>query len=281
MKRNTMRRLTIWGQYLAGLLLAILFLLPLYWVFVASLRQPGLPPPTTISWWPLQANWGNYREIFRIVPMSRYIKNSLIVAGAAVPLTLLTASLAGFSMSQMPDKPRRRLLAASVALLIVPASSVWMFRFQILRLMGLIDSLWALIIPAFAASSPLFVLLFYWTFRRLSGEMIEAARLDGASAWTIWRRLAFPLARPTAVAVTILTFIMYWNDFVSPVLYIYRPKLYTAPIGLQILNQVDSTNWPLHMAAAALMTLPIIILLILLQRYFLSDLSLANVGDGS
>ncbi len=279
MINRMIRHLKTKGRYVAGLVLAILFLLPLYWVFIASLRQPGLPPPKTVTWWPQQANWDNYLAIFRAVPMARYIKNSLIVVGAAVPLTLLTASWAGFSMAQMPDKPRRRLLAVSVALLIVPASSVWMFRFQILRLLGLIDSLWALIVPAFAASSPLFVLLFYWTFRRLPLEMIEAARLDGAGAWTIWWRLALPLAQPTAVAVAILTFIMYWSDFVSPVLYIYRPKLYTAPVGLQILNQVDGTNWPLIMAAAALMTLPIIILLIVLQRYFLSDLSLSNLVD--
>ncbi len=245
----------------------------------ASLRQPGLAPPVTVEWWPTNAHWDNFTEVFRAVPMARYLKNSLIVVGTAVPLTLITASLAGFSMAQMPDKARRRLLAVSVAYLVVPAASIWMFRFQILQVLGLVDTLWALILPAFAASSPLFVLLFYWTFRRIPSELIEAGRLDGANAWAIWRRLALPLARPTTIAVTILAAVLYWNDFVSPVLYIYRPELYTAPIGLQILKQVDSVNWPLLMAAAVLLTLPVAVLLIILQRVFLNNLSLAETME--
>ncbi|MCZ7671213.1 MAG: ABC transporter permease subunit [Chloroflexi bacterium] len=126
---------------------------------------------------------------------------------------------------------------------------------------------------------PLYVLLFFWAYRRIPAEMFEAARLDGASAWTMWRRLARPLVRPTAVTVIILSFVMYWSDFVSPVLYVYRTELYTLPIGLQILKQLDPTNWPLLMAAAAVITLPVLLLFIFLQRYFLSDLSIANLMD--
>jgi multiple sugar transport system permease protein len=263
----------------AGLLVALAFCLPLYWVVVASLRQTGLPPPHTVEWWPADAQWQNYRHIFQLVPMSRYALNSLLVVAAAVPLTLLTASLAGFGLAQLPERPRRQLLSASVAVLVVPAASVWLFRFQILRVLGLIDSLAALVVPAFAASSPLFVLLFYWGFRRIPPELFEAARLDAASAVTVWWRVALPLARPTTTGVTILTFVLYWNDFVSPVLYIYNPRYYTLPVGLQILNQLDSTNWPLLMAAAVLITLPIVALFAILQRLFLHPTSLANLMD--
>lgn len=266
-------------RVLAGLLVAIAFCLPLYWVVVASLRQTGLPPPRTIEWWPSDPQWQNYRQIFHLVPMSRYAINSLVVVAAAVPLTLLTASLAGFGLAQLPERPRRRLLSASVAVLVVPAASVWLFRFQILRALGLIDSLAALIAPAFAASSPLFVLLFYWSFRRIPPELFEAARLDSASALTVWWRVAMPLTRPTTTGVIILTFVLYWSDFISPVLYIYDPRYYTLPVGLQILNQLDSTNWPLLMAAAGLITFPILALFAILQRLFLHPTSLANLMD--
>lgn len=266
-------------HYLVALLVSLLFLLPLYWMFTASLREQGLPPPTTIEWWPAGFHWENYRAIFELIPLASYIGNSTLVVAAAVPLTLLTAGLAGFGLSQLPNPLRTRLVNLSMGLLIVPAASVWLFRFQILGWLGLIDTLWALIIPAFAASNPLFVLLYYWTFNRVPSEIFEAARLEGASFLTVCWHIARPVARPTTIAITLLTFTLYWSDFVSPILYIFRTDLYTLPIGLQLIRQLDSTNWPLLMAVAALMTAPILLLFLLLQRHFLSDLSLANLTE--
>jgi multiple sugar transport system permease protein len=263
----------------AGVAVALLFLLPIYWIFTASLRSPGLPPPASVEWWPAAPTLANYPAIFDLLPMARYIRNSLIVVATAVPITVFMASIAGFAMAQESDRGRRRLLIASIVLLMVPGASVWLFRFQILRWLGLIDSLWALIAPAFAGGSPLYVLLFFWAYRRIPAEMFEAAWLDGASAWTAWWRLARPLVRPTAVTVTILAFVLYWSDFVGPVLYIYSTDFYTLPVGLQILKQLDPTNWPLLMAAAAVMTLPVLVLFIFLQRSFLSDLSIANLVE--
>lgn len=259
--------------------ISLLFLLPIYWMLVSSLREPGLPPPRTIEWWPMDAQWGNYPQLFEMLPMGRYLRNSLLVVAAAVPLTLLTASLAGFGLSQLHDHSRQRVLNWSVAFLLIPAASVWLFRFQLLRWFGLLDSLWALIIPALAASSPLFVLLYFWSFRRVPGELIEAARLDGAEAVQAWWRVGLPLVRPTTVAVAVLTFVLYWSDFISPVLYIYQARWYTLPIGLQLIKQLDATNWPLLLAAAAIMTLPVIFIFFLLQRTFLSNLSLGNLFD--
>ncbi len=273
------RKVGFWLHHGAGLTVALLFLLPIYWIFTSSLRQRGLPPPTSVEWWPNPATLSNYPYIFDLLPMARYIRNSLVVAATAVPITVFIASIAGFAIAQEGDLWRRRLLIASIVLLMVPGASVWLFRFQILRWIGWIDSLWALIAPAFAAGSPLYVLLFFWAYRRVPAEIFEAARLEGASAWLMWWQMARPLVRPTAVTVIILSFVMYWSDFVSPVLYVYRTDLYTLPIGLQILKQLDPTNWPLLMAAAAVMTLPVLILFIFLQRAFLSDLSIANLMD--
>lgn len=268
-------------RHLLAIGISLLFLLPLYWMFVSSLREPGLPPPRTIEWWPTDAHWSNYPELFSLLPMARYLRNSLLVVAAAVPLTLLTASLAGFGLSQLPDIFRRRVINWSVLFLLIPASAVWLFRFQILRWLGLIDSLWALILPAFTASSPLFVLLYFWSFRRVPGELIEAARLDGAEAGVAWWRVGLPLVRPTTVAVSVLTFVLYWSDFISPVLYIYQARWYTLPIGLQLVKQLDATNWPLLLAAAAIMTLPVIVLFFVLQRTFLSEQSLGQLFDRS
>ncbi len=259
------------------LAVVLLFVLPLWWMIVASLRPMGLPPPKTIEWWPSDPQWSNYAELFSQVPMGRYALNSLLVVLVAVPITLLTASLAGFGLSQLRGRWRTWLLIAAIALLLVPAPAVWLFRYQLLRWLGLLTSLWSLVLPAFAAGSPLLVLLFYWTFQRNPVELFEAARVEGADAWTTWRKVAMPMARPTVAAVIVLSFALYWNDFTNPVLYLYRPSTYTLPVGLQILKQLDATNWSLLMAGAVVVTLPMVLLFLALQPLFLSDSALAEL----
>ncbi len=274
-----MRRVRAGFAWLLPLALTLLFLLPLFWAGVNSLGAVDAPPPRTVVWWPADPRWDNYAMLFELLPVGRYLRNSLLVVAGAVPLTVLTASAAGFGMAQLDEPAYRRLLLFSVAVLMVPGASVWIARFQILRWLGLLDTLWALIAPAFAASSPLFVLLYTWNFRRIPAELFEAAWLEGISARAAWWRLAMPLARPTTVAVIVLTVVLYWSDFVSPVLYLYDPGRYTLPVGLQVLKQLDPTAWPLLMAGAVLMTLPVIALFILLHRFFLSDHSLAALFE--
>ena len=257
----------------------LLFILPLWWMIVASLRPMNLPPPKTVEWRPTDPQWDNYAEIFRQVPMRRYALNSALVVAVAVPMTLLTSSLAGFGLSQLRGSWRKRGLIAAIALMMIPAPAVWLFRYQLLRWLGLLTSLWSLILPSFAAGSPLLVLLFYWTFQRNPVELYEAARVEGADAWTAWRKIALPMARPTVAAVIVLAFALYWNDFTNPVLYLYRPSTYTLPVGLQILKQLDATNWSLLMAGAVVVTLPMALLFWLLQPLFLSDHALSELLD--
>lgn len=263
-------------HYTLTLLVVLLFVLPLYWVVMASLGKTG-SPPTEIPWWQPNPQWQNYNEIFEMIPLARQIGNSLWVVSVAVPLTLLTASFGGFAMAQLPDRARRALLWFSIIALVIPPASVWIFRFQILKLLQLVDTLGALMVPAVAGTTPLFVLLFYWAFRNIPNELFEAARLEGANALHLWFRIALPLAMPTSVTVAVLCFALYWSDFVGPVLYLYDPTTYTLPIGLQLLNQLDSTNWALLMAGAVVMTAPIILLVLLVQRLFLHEFSLAEL----
>lgn len=265
--------------HLARLVIALLCLLPLYWAIIVSLRPAGQPPDATLDWWPRVFHWDTYAQVFRTVPMGRYALNSLFVVGLAVPLTLLTASLAGFAMTQLSDAWRQRLVTITVALLLVPGMAIWTFRFHILHLLGLVDTLWALIVPGLAGGSPLFVLLFYWAYWRIPHELYESARLDGAEAWTVWRQVAWPLARPMTAAAALLAFVLYWGDFTAPALYLYSTKRYTLPIGLQLLRQMDDTNLPLLMAAAVIMVAPIVVFVLLVQVLFLRERSLSSLLD--
>lgn len=177
------------------------------------------------------------------------------------------------------QKGQRLLVSLSAVLLIVPAAAVWLIRFQIYSRLGLLDSLWALIAPALAGGSPLFVLLFYWTFRRIPYELIEAALLDGASWWRIWWQVALPLARPASSAVIVLAFVKFWSDFTDPVLYIFDTQKYTLPIGLQLIKQLDATNLPYLMAASTIMLVPVMVLFLVAQRVFLKEISIARLLD--
>ncbi len=251
----------------ASALVAALFAVPFIWVISASLRQPGLPPPNTVEWLPEPVVWANYRRIFQLVPLDLFTFNSLIVVSLAVPITLITASWAGFAMAQLQGHVRRRLVLFAVLLRMVPITALWLTRFVILQNLGLIDTIWVLILPAFMGSSPFYVLLFYWTFRRIPEELFDSAHVDGAGVLRIWRSIAMPVARPTSVAVGMLTFAMYWSDFITPLLYLKSEHRYTLPVGLQVLQQMDKTNWPLLMAASVVMTMPVVVLFLLVQRY--------------
>lgn len=260
-----------------SILISALFILPLVWMASASLRQPGLPLPRTIEWWPEPLTWSNYTRIFEMLPLGRYIFNSLLVAGIAVPITLVTASLAGFAMTQLNRRGRESLLGLSVVLLVVPTVAVWVARFILFRTLGLFNSYAALLAPALMGSSPLFVLLFFWSFRRIPRELYDAARMDGAGPLEIWWRVALPLSGATVIVVGILTFLLYWGDFTTPLFYLKSQTLYTLPVGLRQLQELDRTNWPLLLAGAMVMTLPSVLLFGIVQRFFLPENRLAGI----
>lgn len=251
---------------------------PLLWVLAASLREPGLPPLRVIEWIPERVAWDNYKRIFAILPFARYTLNSLLVTGLAVPVTLLSASWAGFAMAQLSIPVRSRLVIWSIGLLMVPITALWLTRFVLFKWLGLVNTFGALLAPALMGSSPLFVLLFFWTFRKIPDDLFESARLDGAGPFSIWARVAMPLATSTIVAVAVLTFLMYWSDFVSPLLYLKSQSLYTLPVGLQQLQQLDKTNWPLLMAASIVLTLPAVVFFLIVQRYFLAEGRLGEIA---
>jgi multiple sugar transport system permease protein len=263
------RRSLTWAVYhAAAFTVAAFFVVPLFWVAAASLRQPGLAPPRTIEWLPSPVAWSNYRHIFRLVPLASYLLNSLSVAALAVPVTLIIASWAGFAMAQLPARLGRILVVCAILLRMVPSTALWLPRFLLFKQLMLLDTLWVLAVPALMGTSPLFVLLFYWTFRRVPRELFESARLDGAGLLSIWSRVALPLAKPTTIAVAVLAFTDYWSDFINPLLYLKSESRYTLPIGLRVLQQLDQTNWPLLMAAAMIVTAPVIGMFLLIQRYF-------------
>jgi multiple sugar transport system permease protein len=259
-------KLATFLHHLVSLTLAAVFLLPLVWMIAASLRPAGLPPPRGMEWFPSSPTLDNYARIFEILPFARYAFNSLLVALTGALLTLVTASWAGFGMSLLGKRARFRLLILSVLLQMIPFTALWLSRFLLFAQLGITNSRFSLIASALMGTSPLFILLFYWTFRRTDRAVFETAELDGANLFQTWWRVALPLARPALMAVSLLAFLFYWNDFITPLLYLRSQTLYTLPVGLLQLQEMDRTNWPLLMAAAVVMTVPAVAMFAALQR---------------
>jgi multiple sugar transport system permease protein len=187
----------------------------------------------------------------------------------AVPLTVLVASWAGFAMARLSGRSATTMVVLTFVALMVPATALMVPRFAIFRTLGLTDTFIPLIAPSLLGTSPFYVLLFYWSFKRLPAELFEAARLEGVSPLTVWWRVAMPLARPVTVAVAVLSFSFTWSNFLDPLIYLSNERMYTLPLGLRALSQVDPSNIPLLLAGATAATAPVVIAFMYVQRFFL------------
>ena len=258
-------------RFVAGFTVALVLAAPLLVMIVGSFRGLGLPPPRSIELVPRDAGLESYRSAFALAPLSRSLLNSFVVAAISVPIAILTSSWAGFAIAQLSDRRRRQLIVVVLLLLMVPLTALWLTRFVVFKWLGLIDTRWALIAPALMGGSPFAVLLYAYAFGRIPGEIYDAARLEGVRAFTIWRRIAFPLVRATTVAVGMLAFVASWANFIDPLLYLSSEEKFTAPLTLRYLEQLGPTNWPVLLAGSVIVTLPVLVVFLLAQRYFLQE----------
>ena len=250
---------------------AIAFLLPLWFMVTGSLREPGTPPPRTPELLPTPLATTSYEQAFDLVDLARHTVNSLVVAALTVPLAVLVASWAGFAFLLVAGRARSVLIGLSFAALMVPVTALLVPRFVMFRWLELTDTWVPLVAPALLGLSPFYVLLYYWSFRRLPPELLEAARLEGMQPFAMWRRLAMPLVRPVTVAIALLAFIATWGNFLDPLIYLFDPDLYTLPLGLRSLEALDRTNYPVLLAGAVVATAPVVVAFVVAQRYFLHE----------
>lgn len=246
------------------------FLLPVAFLVLGSLRLPGLPPPDGVELVPRPVWWGNYRAAVDAVGLDVAALRSLVVAAVVVPGTVLVGSLAGFAIATAAPRHRRALIACTVVALMVPVAGLWVPRVAVLSRLGLTDSLAALMTPALVATSPLFVLLFALAYSRLPRQLFEAAALEGLAPAAMWWRVAVPLGRPVTFAVAALAFATSWSNLTDAVLYLPRQASPTLPLGLRALQALEPTNYPLLLAAATLATVPPLLAFLLAQRALLS-----------
>lgn len=259
------------ARALVAAVVTVTFALPLLFMVTGSLREPQLPPPRTPQLVPDPLGLGSYDRAFDLLDLGRYALNSLLVAGVVAPLSVLVASLAGFALLGLSRRVTRLVVAASVVALMIPATALIVPRFALFRALGVTDTYVPLVAPALLATSPLYVLLFAWAFRRLPADLYDACRLADMSPLSIWWRMAMPLVRPVSVGVGVLAFVISWGNFLDPLVYLYDPDLYTLPLGLRALAELDRTDYPVLLAGAVVATAPVVAVFLVAQRWFLTE----------
>ena len=249
----------------AALAVALLFVAPLVFMITGSLRSVGTPPRTP-QLWPSPVRVESYDKVFGLTDLGRQLVNSTIVVGLTVPITLIVASSAGFAAAMLGRRIAATVVLMSLIALMIPATSLMVGRLVVFRRLGLTDTLLSLVAPALIGTSPLYALLFYWAFRRLPRELLEAAVLEGMRPVAIWWRVALPLVRPVVVAVAVLTAVTSWSNVLDPLIYLSDPRLFTVPLGLRNLAQLDRGQHPILLAGAVISTLPVVLACLVAQR---------------
>jgi multiple sugar transport system permease protein len=264
-----MRRPSTW--HLVLLPMAVVFALPLIWLILSSFMtnaQINKFPPTII---PDSLHLDGYRYVFSTGRFGRWFLNSSIVAGVTVFSNLVFCSFAGYAFARMRFRGSRVLLALMLATLVIPFQLTMIPTFLLMKHLGLIDSLGALILPSLV--TPFGVFLLRQFFVSLPREIEEAAWIDGCSRLAILGKVVLPLARPALATVAVLTLLSVWNDLTWPLIAINSDTHYTVQLGLATYQGAHRTQWSAVMAGNLLVTLPIVLAFLLAQRTFIRSLT--------
>ena len=237
---------------------------------LGALHEPGRPPPVGLELFPDSPSLAAFERAADLVPLWQQLLNSLTVVAIAVPLTVVCASMAGFAMTRLHGRAHAVAVGFTLVCLTIPLAALWVPRFAIFRSLGVLDTYVPLIAPALVGTTPLLVLLCYWSARGISADLVDAARLAGLGPFRVWWRVVVPLTRPTLLAVAALAFVVHWSNFVEPLLYLFDTAKATLPIGMSSLRQLGATDVPVLLAGALIAALPPVLAFALAQRAVLA-----------
>jgi len=273
------------GQRLAGyallLALSVPAVLPLAWMASTSFKTDaqiyanqgkGVPVVNLMSLAPRPVRWRNYPEALTRVPFGTYLENTLWLCGITVLAAVFSSAVVAYGFARLEFRGKNALFLLMISTMALPGQVTMIPVFALFRRLGWYGTYLPLTVPAFFGT-PFFIFLLTQFYRTLPGELAEAARVDGAGEWLIFRRLILPLSKPALATVALFQFLGTWNDFFGPLLYINDPMRYTLAYGLQQFTSSHSSEWAQLMAAATLFTVPIILLFFFAQRVFIQGIA--------
>ncbi|HXE56409.1 MAG TPA: carbohydrate ABC transporter permease [Gemmatimonadales bacterium] len=223
---------------------------------------------------PSSPRWANYPEALTALPFGRFYLNSLVFAGAVVAGQVVTASMAGYAFARFRFPGRDRLFGLMLATLMLPAVVVLIPRFLLLHALGWVDTLHGLVSTELVSVWGIFLLR--QAFLALPRELEEAARLDGAGEWAIFRHVALPAVRPALATLALFAFIDAWKNYLWPLVATRSLDLRTVEVGVASFHGFYYAHWPYQMAAAVTATLPLLLVFLVAQRHFVRGLQLTG-----
>lgn len=275
-RRRLMRTTNAGLSYAILIMGSVAFLVPFIWMLSTSLKTAGQVFSYPIEWTPDPWVWENYVTLFEAAPFGRYLLNTVVLTFFGVLGTVVGSSIAGYAFARFRFRGRDTLFFIMLSTMMVPGWATLIPQFILFRELGWLNTYLPLIIPGFFAT-PFATFLMRQFFLTISGEIDDAAKIDGAGTFRIFFTIVLPQAKPGLIIIGLFSFMANWNEFFGPLIYLTSQELF--PISLGIVNFVgeQSQNYPLMMTAATLSMAPCLLLFFLAQRWFIQGVVITGV----
>lgn len=257
-------------------LMSLLFLVPLYWMFNTALKsnpELAITPPTLF---PQSWEWGNFIQAINTIPFFQYFLNTVIYTALAVIGAVFSNLIVAYGFSCIEWRGRNTIFYLVLVTIFIPFPIAIIPMFDLFAWLHWINTLLPLVVPAFLGSA-FYIFLLRQFLLQVPRELLDAARIDGASEWSILWRVVAPIARPALGAVAILSAVGAWNDFMGPLIYLQDDSIHTLSIGLQAFRSTHDIQFNLLMAASILVILPIVVLFFIFQRFFIEGVTMGSI----
>lgn len=252
---------------------------PFLWMLTSSLKTPDEIIKVPVIWWPHHPEWSNYVKIWSIAPFARMFVNSILVTTVITAGILLTSSFAGYALAKFEFRGRELIFLFMMSTMMVPFFVLMIPLYFLMKEFGWIDTYWALIVPNVVTAFGIFLMRQFTV--GVPDELIQAARIDGASEWWIYLKIILPLTRQALAALGIFAFVYQWDSFLWPLLVVQKQSLWTIPLGIDSLRTFSSAqaNMNLTMAGSALAVIPSLIVFLCLQKYLVKGIALTGMKE--
>jgi multiple sugar transport system permease protein len=271
-RRLSVGGIFVWGALIAGALVA---LLPMLWMVSASFMTAGEANTYPPHFFPVHATTAHYATLFTRLELGRTFFNSALIAGIVTGVSLFVNSMAGYAFAKLRFRGRDRIFRVLTAALVVPIQVVMLPVFLLMKELGLVNTYAGVIIPTLASIFGIFLVRQYAL--SLPDELLDAARIDGAGELRIYWSVTLPVIRPILATLAIWTFLSTWNDFMWPLIILTDEARYTLPVALANLVGEHAQDTELMMAGSVLTVLPVLIVFLALQRYYIAGITQGSV----
>ena len=278
-KTKKKQKLTMGSILLIALLtlLALITLVPFIWMLSASFKTNNEVFSIPIQWIPKTWHPENYSVIWDRIPLLTFFKNTAFLSILITLIQLLTSSFAAYGFSKMQFKGRDVLFLAYIGTIAIPWQSYMIPQFIMMRQLHLTDTLWSLVLLQAFSAFGVFLLKQYYS--SIPDSLCESARMDGLSEWGIYRRIILPLTKPALASLTIITFVNTWNDYMGPFIYLTSTENKTIQLGLKMFVGLFDAEYALIMAASVVSILPVAIVFLSMQKYFVEGIATSGMKN--